>query len=202
MKWQQDLVRDIRTHTEFDDQDGPNFSVPHLEGRTWKEFSECNKLALHERFLQVVDFAHSILEIGVCRNNEESSTHVFLKNKKKKTFYVGIDLDDKSYLDDQENNVYTIKNSSSNIDENIKIIAELGITNFDFILIDGWHSINQVLIDWEYTRWLSPRGIVAFHDTQAHPGPVEFLNALNTDKWKVVKNVCRYDNGIGFVWPK
>jgi hypothetical protein len=202
MKWEQDLIKDIRTNTEFDDQDG---GVEHpLEYRSWYrgEFTSENRMMLHDIFMQVRDNCPAILEIGVCRNEGDSSTWTFLKNKKPETIYIGIDLEDKSFLNDPANNVYTIRASSSDIDANMELIKSLGVTEFGFIFIDGWHSINQVLTDWEYTKSLASDGVVGFHDTTVHPGPAAFVKALNKDLWNVEENLCPEDHGIGFAWQK
>jgi hypothetical protein len=204
LKWRQDLIKDIRFNDHRDNADhGRSFIVRETKSKyPHDEFTECNRNALTEKFLKVRDNCKAILEIGVARNKEKSSAYVFLNNKLESTKYVGIDIEDKSFLNDASKNIYTIKNSSSNIDENMVKIRELGVEQFDFILIDGWHSVNQVLLDWEYTSWLSPNGIVAFHDTSEHPGPFLFVRNLNTDKWNVEINVCPEDWGIGFAWLK
>lgn len=200
MKWEQDLTRDIRTNTSFDDQDG---GVPHPRGYNGAiEFSNCNRHNLTEQFLRTKDRCTSILEIGVCRNRDDSSTWCFLNNKPDTTSYVGIDLDDKSFLNNNDKRIYTIKNSSSDIKGNMETMNSLGIQGFDFIFIDGWHSINQVLVDWEYTQWLNPGGVVGFHDVSAHPGPARFIQSLNKDIWEVIENTCPDDHGIGFAWKK
>jgi hypothetical protein len=206
MKWEQDLVRDIRTGTDFDNDDGNQSGrvvrdYPLPESGVPEEFSACNKTALMEHFLKIKDRAKSILEIGVCRNGESSSTYCFLNNKNDETVYVGIDLVDKSFLNNEDKRIYTICGNSSNIDQNIETMKSWGIAELDFILIDGFHSINQVLIDWEYTKILSPGGIVAFHDTNEHPGPHMFIRNLNTDIWQV-ELCCLNDWGIGFAWHK
>ena len=77
-----------------------------------------------------------------------------------------------------------------------------GVIKIDFLFIDGWHTINQVKRDWEFTKFLSANGIVGFHDTSCHPGPKRFLEALDTEKWNVIPNTCPADWGIGFVWAK
>jgi predicted O-methyltransferase YrrM len=84
------------------------------------------------------------------------------------------------------------------------IIRSVNVSEFDFIFIDGWHSINQVLADWEYTNILGPEGIVGLHDTAYHPGPKYFLEGLDADKWDIVKNAVdnAKDWGIGFVRKK
>lgn len=198
MKWSLDLTRDIRTFTEFDDVDnGP----PHPLGNH-QEITDCNRYNLLSQFLKVRDNAKSILEIGVGRNEDKSFVHVFTKHKKKETVYIGLDIEDRSFLRDQENNIHTIQNNSSHYLENVNIFNQIGVNQFDFIFIDGWHSINQVLIDWEYTNLLSDGGIVGFHDTTCHPGPSAFVNALDRGKWEVIENCCPEDWGIGFARKK
>lgn len=205
MKWQKDLIKDIRTLTSYDDQDGSDEKIPHPYAHLWPwdEVTDANRKAITERFLRVRDTCAAILEIGVCRNGGNSFTHCLLENKKPETIYVGIDLDDKSFLNNKEKNIYTIKNTSSDVEGNLKKMKEeFGVTELGFIFIDGWHSINQVLIDWEYTQLLSPNGIVGFHDTSVHPGPYNFVKALNRDIWEVEENLCPTDYGIGFCWKK
>jgi len=203
MKWEQDLVRDIRTGTKYDDRDGDGgIQHPDMSRWPWREVTEDNRLAFTERFLKVRDTCQSVLEIGVCNNLDESITYRFLEHKKPETIYVGIDIKDKSFLNDSSKHIYTIQGSSSQVEENIEKMKSLGIKEFGFIFIDGWHSINQCLIDWEYTRLLAPNGIVGFHDTSVHPGPYHFIKALNKDIWEVEENVCTSDWGIGFARKK
>lgn len=196
-KWKIDLTKEIRTFSEFDDVDRVPLEKIKYRGESG-EFSLCNRNALIEQFLSIRDSCKSILEIGVCRNGVDSSTFCFLNNKNPETVYVGIDLEDKSFLKSFGKNVFTIKNSSWDLINNINTIKGFGITEFDFIFIDGDHSINSVLKDWEYTSMLSDRGIVGFHDTSGHYGPYEFIKALDTEKWDVIQNVCPDDYGIGF----
>lgn len=207
MKWQEDLFRDIRTGTAYDDQDSGT-EIPHPSGAhwdwNWDEVTDQNRAYLRERFLRVKNNCPAILEIGVNRetNGEKTSTGILLTNKNPDTIYIGIDIDDKSSLDDPVNNVFTICSSSMDVENNLEKIRKLGIKEFGFIFIDGWHSINAVLTEWEYTRMLSPNGIVGFHDTSCHPGPYHFLNNMNTDIWQVEPNLCPQDHGIGFAQRK
>ena len=201
MRWENDLITDIRTGDPVaDDNDHAldvlrKYFIP-------IEVTEANRAAVTEYFLKVRDNCQAVLEIGICRNDKDSITHCFLNNKKDETIYVGIDLDDKSFLDNPEKNIYTIKNTSSDVDANIEKIKSFGVKQFDFIFIDGWHSINQVLIDWEYTKLLGNDGIVGFHDVNEHPGPHLFIRALDTEKWNVVDDACPDDWGVGFAWKK
>jgi len=209
MKWQNDLVKDIRTNTDYDDIDAwqqlenPHPFDYHKILPAPVEVTDCNRYALLNQFLKVRDKAKSILEIGIGRNSEQSFATVFIDNKKEDTIYVGIDIEDRSWLCDRGENIYTIQGDSSNYKEMVKIFEkDFSVKQFDFIFIDGWHSINQVLLDWEYTNLLSDDGIVGFHDTSCHPGPNAFINALDSKKWIVEKNLCPEDWGIGFAWKK
>lgn len=208
MKFTEDLIEDIRTFTQFDDRD---WSLPHPHGYGFRgidgngneiydaEVTDCNRYHLLEQFNKIRDNAKAILEIGIGRNSSESFCHVFFNNKKKETIYVGINLDDRSFLRDPENNIHVIQNNSSSYNENLNTFKQIGVEKFDFIFIDGWHSINQVLSDWEYTNLLADGGIVGFHDTSSHPGPKIFLEHLDKTKWDVIENCCPQDYGVGFV---
>lgn len=197
-KWRQDLARDIRDFTANDDNDD-------MMRTCSAEVSECNKKALLDQFLKVRDSCKAILEIGVCRNGEGSFTHVFLKHKRPETVYIGVDINDKSFLDNPAQNIFTIQSDSSNYNKIIEFCNSKKIEELDFIFIDGWHSINQVLRDWEYTNILSDKGIVGFHDTAYHFGPKRFIENLNSSLWHTIPNACNHtedDYGIGFAWKK
>lgn len=196
-KWQQDLTHDIRSFTEHDDQDHPDGGLY----CTWDEVTYCNYYGVDNKFHEMKGNAKAILEIGISRNGDRSITQAFLKAKLDSTIYVGIDIDDKTYLDNKEKNVFTIRNSSSDYEKNVELIKSFGVEKFDFIFIDGWHSINQVLDDWEYINLLADGGVVGLHDINHHPGPKDFIAALDTNKWVVDKR-CPDDWGVAFVWKK
>jgi len=205
MKWKKDLVCDIRTFTEYDDldYDQNDFFKNYISSDNCKEVTECNRSNLLDQFLKVKDYAKAILEIGVARNDEESFVHVLTSNKRHETIYIGLNHEDRSFIRDPDNNIHTIQNNSLYIDENMNMFNEFwGIKKFDFIFIDGWHSINQVLSDWEYTKLLAPNGIVGLHDTTCHPGPNKFINNLDKTRWDVIENACPQDWGIGFARKK
>lgn len=206
MKWQQDLTNDIRTNSPFDDSDENDGRITPPAGWTWppQEVMQDNRDALEERFLKIKDSCQAILEIGVSResNGNQTTTGILLNNKNPDTIYVGIDIDDKSYLNNPDKNIFTIQASSMDVASNMEKIKSFGVKEFGFIFIDGWHSINAVMTEWEYTTLLAPNGIVGFHDTTQHPGPYYFIRALNKDVWNVEENVCPTNHGIGFAWKK
>ena len=206
MQWEQDLVSDIRTHSGFDYLDFHDGRIKTPPGWVWppQEVMDDNRAALLDRFSRIQNQCPAILEVGVSReeNNSVTTTDIFLKNKKESTFYVGLDIDDKTYLDDSSKNIFTIKSDSAMVDSNLKIFKSLGISQFGFIFIDGWHSIDYVLHEWEYTKLLAPNGIIGFHDTTQRPGPYYFIRVLRRDVWHVEENVCLSNHGIGFAWRR
>lgn len=206
-----DLVSEIRTFSDVDNEElnldffikkhnlrfHPGFTVP-------KEFSDCNKFQLIKHFKKVAPHAKAILEIGVHRNDQDSSTWCFLNYKNKETFYFGIDIVDKSFLNNKENNIYTLKENSSNTEKIMDFVRSTGVDKFDFIFIDGYHSINQVIDDWKFTEFLAEGGIIGFHDTNMHTGSMLFVDHLNSEKYNIEK-CCKtwiLDWGISFVSRK
>ena len=192
-----DLNFDIRSDGNIDDEDI-------FHGGDFKPFemSDCNLLNLKQEFLSLKSSKKikAILEIGICRNKFRSSCFCYFENKAPDTFYFGVDIEDKSFLDDPSKNIYTIRNNSSNIEEIMNYINSLGIYEFDFIFIDGDHTLNQVLKDWRFTQFLSHNGVVGLHDTNFHRGPKIFVDNLNTNKF-IVDKLCLEpsDWGITFI---
>ncbi len=166
------------------------------------EMSPCNRKNIVEKFIELKNKKKisSILEIGVCRNAHDSSTYCFLENKDKDTYYFGVDLDSKIFLDDHNNNIHTIQNNSSNILSIMDYVFKQNISKFDFIFIDGLHSVTQCLDDWRFTQFLSDDGIICLHDSNYHSGPYKLVNNLNKEKF-VIEKCCELadDYGIAFV---
>jgi cephalosporin hydroxylase len=210
MKWKSDLIEDVRSNTTADDLCGgidhflnlwPDAKDEESVINTYsgQEVTECNREALKQQFLKVKNNCKAILEIGIGRNGKDSFATVFFENKNNDTKYVGVDIEDRSWLVDCGENIFTIQGNSSNYDEIVEIIKDkFEIEKFDFIFIDGLHSLNQVLKDWEYTNLLSDTGIVGLHDTSHHIGPFLFIRNLDKNKWDVIENACPQDYGIGF----
>lgn len=198
MKWEEDLIRDIKTYTSNDDLDAgwpEELRDKLINGDV--EFTEANHNALQEA-LNRCKRKKYFLEIGVHRNGENSSTHTIIKNMDSDGIYLGVDINDKTFLNNPSMGIHTIQANSSDYEQIVSKLDSLGVKELDFIFIDGDHSINQVLRDWEYTKILSEHGVVAFHDTTHHAGPNFFIYALNTDKWEVFPNLCPLDYGLGY----
>ncbi len=153
----------------------------------------------------------NIVEIGVNRYDfkttddkfETTSTSIFLRNKRDADIYLGIDIDDKSFLNDRNKNIYTIATPSQEIEKVYRYMDSIGFGKIDILMIDGFHSINQVYKEWEYTARLTDTGIVIFHDTNAHPGPYFLLESIDYDKYDVYKYFNDIvDYGVGVLVKK
>jgi hypothetical protein len=201
-KWKEDLTKDIRFGHPDDDADGVLIHRGFSWSPTTVEFTQAN----HDALQQAIDKCKSppkyFMEIGVCRNGHHSSTHTILKNVPEGGIYLGVDIADKSFLNNESKGIHTIQTSSSNYDLVVDRLKSLGVDKLDFLFIDGWHSINQVLMDWEFSRIVSDGGVIAFHDTTSHPGPYYFINNLDRNKWEVFPNLCPSDHGFGYCFKK
>jgi len=137
---------------------------------------------------------HGILEIGVSRNGPGSFTNAMLTNKPDSIPYLGVDTNDKSYLDDSLKNIHTIQTSSEEQSIVRQKLVDINIKEISLLFIDGWHSVNTVLNDWLYCDLLSDNGAVFLHDTNFHPGPVVLLDAIDTNIFQINKYFIDQDD--------
>jgi hypothetical protein len=193
------FVKDFRTGTPFDDTDTPErFPLPgKWDGR---EFSLCNADALCGHLFKAGP--KTIVEIGVARletsKYENTSTNVFLRHKDKHCIYIGIDIEDRSFIRRYAPNTHTLKMDSTDTTAVFAELKKLGVTQIDFLFIDGWHSINNVIREFEYADLLSDDGVIGLHDTNLHPGPRLAVENINREKWNV-HQYCPDDWGITFL---
>ena len=143
---------------------------------------------------------HGVMEIGVSRNGARSFTRAILNNKPDDVPYLGVDLDDKTYLYDDSKKIYTLQENSFNQESVRNYINYIGMDKISLLFIDGWHSVNAVINDWLYSDLLSDNGIVVFHDTNYHPGPAVFLPAIDTNLFKVEYHFESNDYGMGVAY--
>lgn len=138
----------------------------------------------------------SIMEIGVNRNGERSISRVFIDERPELCFYLGVDIEDKSYLDDHKARTHTICCSS---EEQVLVRTYLrshGINSLDLLMIDGWHSVDTTVNDWRYSDLISPHGWVILHDTNAHPGSIALFEAVDEKLWIKQRWCLDNDHGI------
>lgn len=191
---------------ELDSQDWieyePGLSELHKEITV--EFSDSNKAELVAAMTELKHDdlrLNAILEIGVFRSGEVSSTRVILNTKHLTTKYVGVDLNEwcLSPIRDAGNNVFCLAENSSNIDRIMAFAKQNGVGLFDLILIDGYHSVSQVLDDWRFVRYLRQGGYVLMHDTNYHPGPKAVFDAIDESMFqkRLSSSDTRRDWGLG-----
>jgi len=152
-----------------------------------REFTDRDQDILRKKLLGM-DHCRCIVEIGVCRTKYPlSSSSILIENKSDFGYYLGIDIENRSFLDNINKKIYTFRMNSIEKFKFFNIMDSLNIREIDFLFIDGVHSINMVLNDWEYTERLSPHGIIGFHDTNVHPGPYFVFDALDEKMYKKEK---------------
>lgn len=173
-------------------------------GNWTRHWSPENDIALRSAWSNLDSKPKLIVEIGVHRpevtDGGKSSTQTLLELKDDDCMYIGIDLDDRSFLNNISKNIFTIRNNSSNYEEVYKLMEWYGHEQIDFMFIDGWHSVNQCVRDWKYSERLASTGIIAFHDTNYHPGPVALLDAMDESLFDVkIFNRDEDDAGVAYV---
>lgn len=123
-----------------------------------------------------------ILEIGVNHYPKPltSTTTTIIETKQSNCIYLGIDIVDKSFIDNPSQNVHTLQISSNHRDKIRTKLLDLGAPTIDLLMIDGDHSINSTVNDWCFTEFLSESGVVIIHDTNVHIGPRSVFDAIDT----------------------
>lgn len=178
------------------DQDTPNWGWP-----SGPEISDCNLAVVRDVMQRLGDGCRNIMEIGVHRNEGRSMTNILMDSRPEGSQYVGIDLDDKSYLDDPARKVHTIRSHSHDQRTIRSRLEKLGIETIDLLMIDGWHSVNTCVNDWCYVDLLSDGGVVILHDTNAHPGSVALYHAVNESIFEKTRHCTgTEDMGIATFW--
>lgn len=199
----------VNPDIETDDYHIIGYIAGYLHEQEGTDFSEANRYQLKEHYTKLKK-CNCILEIGVDNNPDRSrtSTRTLLNMKDDSTYYFGIDILDKSYLDDPSKNIYTLKENSSNVEVVIDFIYanSEGFRKIDFIFLDGWHSIRQCGIEWKgyVKKYLSRNGIVGWHDSNHHYGPKWLTETVDRNKWEVAEfpGDVKKDFGVSFAWRK
>ena len=159
------------------------------------EFSLANSEILSKIILE--SKPKTIVEIGVCYwDMNQSSTKILIEQKDEDSIYLGIDVNDKSFVDDPTRKVYTHRGLSQDFDVVKNVMDKIGIKKIDFLFIDGLHSVNQILLDWQYSKWMSENGIIVMHDVNIHPGPSILYDAIDDSIYEK-KRYCEYGNDFG-----
>jgi|LakMenEpi03Aug12_release.lakeMendotaPanAssembly.Ray.scaffolds.fasta_scaffold87866_4 hypothetical protein len=147
--------------------------------------SHCNLNALQSIIDKIK--LDNIIEIGVARD-KKSFTNILLKNKPKSGIYCGIDVMDKSFLNNPEENIYTIQCNSWDQNTIRNYLKSIGLIGCSLLLIDGWHAMGNTINDWMYSDLVDVGGVVVLHDTNYHPGPTLLVDAIDTSIYNVEKH--------------
>jgi len=161
---------------------------------TGPNISEGNK----EVFLKhIKPWMKLIVEIGVCKNDyDQSSAKVFIENKADDCVYYGLDIEDRSGILPISDTVKFLKGDSREIAKNMTLMLE-GKDYIDLLFIDGWHSVEMVMNDWGYAKYVRPEtGVVIVHDTNFHPGPWCLVDSVDPALFKV-KKFCETNDDFG-----
>jgi hypothetical protein len=182
------------------DNDADWISGPYdyLHRKITREFSEANRNILIAA-MTCLPYPINIVEIGVNRNGALSSTTSILENKKPDDRYFGIDLSGPQLYGVTGDNVFTFCGDSGAYEAVLSDMEAHDMRSIDLLVIDGWHSVNQVLKDWNYSDLFNTGSIVLMHDTNYHPGPSLVFDAIDEKKFKKHKFMAGSveDWGIG-----
>jgi len=178
------------------DQDAPPFGWTGLQ-----EISDGNRAIVRQAVEHLGTSLTAAMEIGVDRSNkasmsERSMSKIIMEGRPAGSFYLGVDLDDKSYLDNADANTCTLQSNSHNQTAIREFIASKGITHLDLLFIDGWHSVNTCVNDWRYADLLRPGGIVLLHDSNSHPGCAALFDAVDNTMYDKAR-YCTEDTDYG-----
>lgn len=181
-----------------DNQDTPAWGWP-----SGPEISDCNLQVVSEVVSKLGQNCGTILEIGVHRNQGRSITNILMDNKPNTAKYIGVDIDDKSFLDNANSHIYTIKSNSHDQRKIRAFLNHHNVNKIDVLMIDGWHSVNTCINDWCYADMLSAHGCVILHDTNAHPGCIALYHAVDEKLFDKSRYCTSMDDmGIATFWHK
>jgi hypothetical protein len=155
------------------------------------EFSEDNKAVLLHAIdeLKKENKFNSIFEIGVNRSGDVSSTRTIIDNMTQNTKYFGVDLNEGCLqpVRNDASGIHCLCANSSDFEQIMNWVREKGTQTFDLIHIDGWHSINQVMKDFDFVQFLNVGGYLLMHDVANHPGPHCVFDAIDEDMFEKTK---------------
>ena len=176
------------------DSDWESFTLPHSQEVSQKNYNLVKEITSNY-------MTHGVMEIGISRNGDGSFTNAILNNKPDNIPYLGVDIEDKTYLNNESKKIFTIKENSFNQRTVRNYAKKIGLEKISILFIDGWHSLNAAINDWMYSDMLSDNGIIIIHDTNGHPGPYVLMESIDNTKYRLEKHFQNDDDyGIGIAY--
>jgi cephalosporin hydroxylase len=161
--------------------------------------SEMNIRIISDYFNRIKDSAKLVVEIGVMPNmGVLSSTKVLIQEKNKECAYLGIDIEDRNYVNNYGENIHMLQTDSRNTSIIVEKIKQLG-GSIDFLFIDGLHTIEQVKHELALIPYVKKGGVIGFHDTMIHIGPNVWLKAFDPNKFTINSYYEYNDWGISML---
>lgn len=180
--------------------DSDDISMKHVHDHGYSEalnqpfsVSQCNCAVVKSVMDLIGNNNKGILEIGLNADYDtQSITYQNTIHKPLDIPYLGVDVQNRTYLNKPEKNMHFLWCESR---DHIAIKSKLqgiGIDKLSLLIIDGDHSVDSVISDFQLSDVVEVGGIILFHDTNIHPGPCVFLDALDPEYYKVKKH-CTED---------
>jgi len=172
---------------------------PFMNSHGCRPISDENLQVVKDAVRSLGDKLTACMEIGVHHCGDRSMSNILMNNKPVNSFYLGVDLEDKSYLDNLSLNIFTIQCNSHDQEIVRNFLSSKNINKLDLLFIDGWHSVNTTINDWRYADLLSDHGLVIVHDTNTHPGDIALCEAIDRDIFDVTRYCFGNDAGIAII---
>ena len=190
-------IQGLRYFPDLEPQVDNNSDAPPFGWTANQEISDGNRDIVRQavEYLTTTGF-NAAMEIGVDRSNAASMSRIIMEGRPAGSFYLGVDINDKSYLNNAETNTWTLQCNSHDQTVIREFIASKNITQLDLLFIDGWHSVNTCVNDWRYTDLLRPGGIVLLHDSNSHPGCAALFDAVDDTMYDKAR-YCTDDSDFG-----
>lgn len=174
---------------------GSRVSVDKNNGNGQFSFSDCEIL---KEVIGSLEVPKIFVEIGISRKRtfKNSSTHMLFDFKPAECLYIGIDLNVEGLEEYKtyQPNVSIIGADSRDVSPYGLIAAHEPV---DLLMIDGDHSILGFLSDWRFSDLVKVGGYIVVHDTNDHPGPFFFFDAIDENFYEKRRYFrSDSDNGI------
>lgn len=183
------LTKELHLLGDSDHRDWIPCEKDYLHHQMICEFSDQDKSVVKNVLEELKETQlKNVMEIGIARSVENSSTLFILEHKGEDTKYVGVDMT-QTCVEWAASwgfpNTFPLLENSQNTHIVKHFLEMLNIKELDFLHIDGNHSTSHVYNDFKFAEYVRKGGYVMFHDTNYHPGPSLLLECIDTTKFEI-----------------